>query len=421
MANVCETKITVIGLKEAADAFVKPLSKAMFGIDLDNLEPKRWGEDESIDGSTWYATLVSEYRQQRYAAQYCILYPHDSYERFGVTARRFYVETKWGPPVKEIREASKSFPDLTFHLDWWVEQDGPSGELVTRNGNDIDEVFRPASWYLFDDPILYPTISLLPAHLPYTLAQRGLLRLDDAIQAVHDLIRILDDHRFKNSPFTEYRDAQKTRALHEGLTALRFVMAESAKQLDFEGVFLERQELLDKFPQVIEADKALIRSWGLEPLPIEPDKTLRISILLLKAVCVNDPHRIIIPVLHYLNADPSSGKYAKQENDSVTPFEWAVRYLCLRKIDIARIKRLPDHDQSPCEIDLIMTPDTVNGFGYNLSSIARQARWRLNPEIANEVNREAGTIGTELIAKFASVSGVTILDDFRSANESLQE
>jgi hypothetical protein len=419
MANVCETKITVIGVKEAAEIFVKALSKATFGIDLDNLEPKQWGENISADGKTWYSTLVTEFREQRYR-RYCILYPYGPYSRLGLTAPRFYVETKWKPPVAEIREASKAFPDLTFHLDWWLEQDGPSGELVVQNGNDIEELIRPASWYLFDHTILYPTISLLPTHLPYTLAQRGSLRLEDAIQAIDDLIRVLDDDRFRNSPFTEYRDVQKTGALSEGLTALRFVMTESAKQLDFEGVFLERQELIDKFPHVIEADKALIRSFGLEPLPIEAGKTLRISILPLKAGINDAPHRIIIPVLHYVNADPTSGKYA-QDGESPIPVEWEIRYLCLREIDAARIRMLPDQDQTPCDIDLTVTPDTTNGFGYNISRISKQARWRRDPEIANEVQREGGKIDTEFDAKFASVPGLRIFNDFRSASKSLQD
>jgi hypothetical protein len=245
MANVCETKITVIGLKEPADAFVNRLSKAMFGIDLDNPDTTQWGEDDSVDGETWYGRLVDEYRERPSSARYCILYAREAYQKLGASAPRFYVETKWGPPVKEIREASKSFPELTFHLDWWIEQDGPSGELVVRNGNDIDEIFRPASWYLFDHTMLYPKISLLPAHLPYTLAQRGALRIEDAITAVEDLIWVLDDHRFRDSPFAECRDQQKTEKLQEGLTGLRIAIVESAKQLDFEGVFLERQELVE--------------------------------------------------------------------------------------------------------------------------------------------------------------------------------
>ena len=87
MANVCESKITIIGLKEPAEVFVKALSKAMFGIDLDNMNPKQWGEDESIDGKTWYASLVTEFRQQRHA-RYCVLYPHFSRLRLGRRVRR---------------------------------------------------------------------------------------------------------------------------------------------------------------------------------------------------------------------------------------------------------------------------------------------------------------------------------------------
>ena len=54
MANVCETTITVVGLNDPAEIFVKALSKAMFGVDLDNLNPKQWGEDENVDGKGWY-------------------------------------------------------------------------------------------------------------------------------------------------------------------------------------------------------------------------------------------------------------------------------------------------------------------------------------------------------------------------------
>lgn len=238
MANVCESTITVIGLKEAPETFVKAFSKAIFRVDLDNLQPKQWGADENIDGKTWYASLVSEYRQQPSAARYCILYPHRPYERLGVTAPRFYVETKWSPPVKEIREASKSFPKLTFHLGWWVAQDGPSGELVIRNGDDMDEIVRPASWYLFDHAVLYPRISLLVAHLPYTLAQRAAMRVEDAVQTISDLIRILNDSRFTGSPYANERDPAAVELTKRTLEDLLGYMKNSAEHLSFERVFL---------------------------------------------------------------------------------------------------------------------------------------------------------------------------------------
>jgi hypothetical protein len=238
MANVCETTITVVGLNDAAEIFVKALSKAMFGVDLDNLNPKQWGENENVDGKGWYSKLVDEYRQQHWSARYRILYPREPYNKLGVTAPRFYVETKWGPPVKEIREASKTFPELTFHLDWWIEQDGPTGELVIRNGDDIDEIVRPASWYLFDHIILYPTINLLPAHLPYTLAQRAALRIQDAIDCIEGLRKILNDGRFRESPYEIERDPAAVGRTKKTLDELLLQMKNSAELLTFEGVFL---------------------------------------------------------------------------------------------------------------------------------------------------------------------------------------
>lgn len=238
MANICKTKITVIGLKEPAETFVKVFSNALFGIDLENPQPKQWGEDSSVDRTTWYANLVNEYRQHQSSARYYILYPREPYNRLGVSAPRFYVETKNGPPVKELREASKAFPDLTFHLDWWLLQDGPSGELVVRNGDDIDEIFRPASWYLFDHTVLYPRISLLAAHLPYTLAQRASLRVQDAIQTINGLTQILDDSRFTGSPYANERDPAALEETKRKLDQLLAYMKNSAERLSFEGVFL---------------------------------------------------------------------------------------------------------------------------------------------------------------------------------------
>ncbi len=40
--NICENTITVIGVQEEPETFVKTLSKALFEIDLDNLDPVEW-------------------------------------------------------------------------------------------------------------------------------------------------------------------------------------------------------------------------------------------------------------------------------------------------------------------------------------------------------------------------------------------
>ena len=422
MANVCETTITVIGLTEAPETFVKALSSAMFGIDLNNLEPDRWSENHSVDGKTWYVSLVNEYRQHRYAAKYCILYPHEPYNRLGVAAPRFYVETKWEPPINEIREASKAFPDLTFHLDWWVEQDGPSGQRVIRNGNDIDEICRPASCYLFDHALLYPRVSLLPAHIPFTLAQRGVLRLEDAIQIIEDLRGILDDDRFKNSshtPFSDCRDKQKTEKLQAGLAALHESMVEQVTKLDFSGVFLEEQELPERYLAVVEANKALMETLGLELLLPAPGAAARFSILPFQVAIIEHPYRVVLPVLHYTNADPISGRYQKGTDGTTPPIAWELRYACLTPSDTMQIRRLPDEDQTPFDVDFIMTNASDRHFGYDLYRASTKALWRLDAELVKEVDQKAIEMASALAARVAGKSEITILDDFEAAEATL--
>lgn len=251
MANTCKNTITIIGLQETPETFVKALSKAMFGIDLDAMDPKIWGDDERIDGKTWYNILTNEFRREGgHAARYGILYPKEPYSRLGITAPRYYLETKWKPPIDEILKASRAFPELTFHLDWWVLQDGPVGEFVMRHGDIVESIQRHGSWYLFDWDVRYPLLSLLPAHLPYTLAQRGALRVEDAIQTIERLRRVLADDRFENSPhtpFSECRDTEKTERLQAGLAALHDSLVDQAKRLDFKGVFLEERELTERY------------------------------------------------------------------------------------------------------------------------------------------------------------------------------
>ena len=182
---------------------------------------------------------MDEYRREGVrAARYGILYPKEPYSRLGVTAPRFYCETKWEPPIAEVSKASKAFGQMTFHLAWWLTQDGPTGELVIRNGEILESIRRRGSWYLFDWPILYPTISLLPAHMPLTLAQRGALRVEDAIHIIENLRGILDDKSFTESPCQPYRDPQKIEQTRQVLNGLLDQMQNAAKQLTFDGVFI---------------------------------------------------------------------------------------------------------------------------------------------------------------------------------------
>jgi hypothetical protein len=257
MANVCKNTISVVGLQEPPEMFLKALSKSMFGLDLDDLDPKQWGAADRVDGKTWYSTLVDEYqREGSYAARFCILYPKEPFQRLGVVVPSFYVETKWKSAVEELLRASKDFPKLTFHLAWWLLQDGPYGEFVICNGKVLEEFRRHGSWYLFDWDMLFPALTLLPAHMGLTLAQHGASRVQDAIETIEGLWAILDDSRFIDSPFHEYRNGRKLSVTKKTLDDLLAHMRQAAKDLSFDGVFLEEAEA---------AAKAAARELGEDP------------------------------------------------------------------------------------------------------------------------------------------------------------
>jgi len=78
----------------------------------------------------------------------------------------------------------------------------------------------------------------LTAHLPYTLAQRASLRVQDAIDCVDGLRQILNDSRFTESPYEIERDPAAVGQARKTLDELLQQMRSSAERLKFEGVFL---------------------------------------------------------------------------------------------------------------------------------------------------------------------------------------
>ena len=63
--------------------------------------------------------------------------------KFSGRVQNFDFDIADTPCERVLHGESKSFPELIFHLGWWVDQDGPSGELVIQNGDNIDELIRP--------------------------------------------------------------------------------------------------------------------------------------------------------------------------------------------------------------------------------------------------------------------------------------
>jgi hypothetical protein len=281
--------------------------------------------------------------------------PHESGNLFvEVVNDHFHYTTKSEPKVDPLIELSKRRENHDFLLSYAGFETQRNGQVVVRNGHVVESIDRIGHTGLFDD-LEHPVIDIFAPYLrKRTLVQCADDRLQDSIGIVRGFIGILDDERFKNSPSTPYsdgRDQKQTEKVRADLAALLESMATQIGQLNFRGVLLEESELREKLLNHLKRAGDLIKALGVEPLVQEPESAVRFSILPFTAVVNKDPYLIILPVLHYVNADRTTGKYTKDAGCSFPPIEWEIRYVSLSPSEVAQIRKLPDADQTPltCE------------------------------------------------------------------------
>jgi hypothetical protein len=80
-----------------------------------------------------------------------------------------------------------------------------------------------------------------------------------------------------------------------------------------------------EYPHVVAKIAELMKSMALEFPAAEEGKAARVAILLSPAAVVSDPTCIIVPVIHYVNAD-ADGHYRKNDDGSVPPIREQQRY-----------------------------------------------------------------------------------------------
>jgi hypothetical protein len=83
--------------------------------------------------------------------------------------------------------------------------------------------------------------------------------------------------------------------------------------------------------------EAFVSGLGLASLACEPGKPARFAILPFKAAVVAEPRAVIVPVVQYLNADPTDGRYRKGPDGLVPPIEWKLKHLALSRPETSRM------------------------------------------------------------------------------------
>ena len=95
-------------------------------------------------------------------------------------------------------------------------------------------------------------------------------------------------------------------------------------------------------------------------------------------------------VIRYKNADQKTGGYEKG-----AVIEWEIQYVDLTRSNYRQVSHLVDEliednpNISVYDIDIVMHHDPDRAFGYQFKRISQKARWKMNPELVNEVKAAA--------------------------------
>jgi len=132
-------------------------------------------------------------------------------------------------------------------------------------------------------------------------------------------------------------------------------------------------------------------------------------------------------VLVYRNADPNDGKYKKGPNGEVPPIIWELGYVDLSGFNMKQIKKLPDEESSPFDIDIIMTSAEGRAFGYEFNRASAKARWLQNPELVKEVEaacerfQDGKTLISKLGKKLNAIEWKALLSGGSSDSSKLED
>ncbi|HVP58472.1 MAG TPA: hypothetical protein VMU02_10265 [bacterium] len=346
----------------------------------------------------------------------------DIFELTGNKARFKFYTAFWQPhggsAVPAIETLAKRFPAFKFHLRAWEQQEHVVGDVAWENGQ------RTLCVPLF--PLKLDRRGL-PANEPITAEIKTA-----AAQMVKAAV---ENYRGAPPSQTRIRDAESILAdviAESGSHVLVNAETLALVEVEFEPtgngmpcLFIEVDPLSDALRAAWDLEEAvkwkaeltetehLRGTLGLDFLVPDQSRAVRFALLPFTAAAMNDPYRVIAPVIRYLNVDPVSGKYDVKNNPAI---EWEIRHVCLTRFDVSQIKGLPDEEQTPYDIDIVMTHSEGHAFGYEFSRISTKARWKQDPELAEQVEKAAVEASDALAAKLAGKAGVAIFDDLQSAD-----
>jgi len=161
----------------------------------------------------------------------------------------------------------------------------------------------------------------------------------------------------------------------------------------------------------------VVADLGLNAIKSSPHGAVRFAMLPGKAAVVGNSSSVIVPVLRYLNADPTTGRYELKANSSMPAIEFEIGYLALSHPELDEINKLQEPEQSLYDIDVVMSVSSAD-FGRDFRRVCRRARWTMDPTTEKHVKAIIVDASSELAIKCAGRSDIELFADLESVLQS---
>jgi hypothetical protein len=135
---------------------------------------------------------------------------------------------------------------------------------------------------------------------------------------------------------------------------------------------------------------------------------------------------VVALVVHYTNADPLTGKYEKDANGNRPQVKFDIQFVRLSQFNMKQIKKIPDEDKTPFDIDIVMT-HADRAFGYEFNRIANSPRWKSDPALIEAVKQacqrflDGKVLRSKLGQKLNEIEYRALLSGAKLGNESKLE
>jgi hypothetical protein len=157
----------------------------------------------------------------------------------------------------------------------------------------------------------------------------------------------------------------------------------------------------------------VVADLGVNPVRSSPGEAVRFAILPGKAALIGKSSRVVFPVVHYLNADPSNGKYTKRTDGSMPPIEYELAYLAVSPSELKEIRKLQEEASSRYGSDMVFVPN--GDFGREFYRVSNMPRWTQDLAIAKRVQKVAIEASSKLVANCAGRSDIIMFADLPAA------